>query len=351
MGRTRTRRSDRLLDAVNGRSQILIVTHDNPDPDAIAGGWVLRLLFRRLLGRSARLVAGGAIVRAENRQFVERLKPPIELVQMIDVESDAAVILVDCGVEAANHLLAGSRVRPLAMIDHHPSSTGGVRLPFRDLRTGVAACASITASYLREQSLEPRRRLATALVYAIRTETRGVRSQHSRLDRSVLMWLSPRADPTWLAQIENAPLSKTYFGDLALALQNTFLYHDAALCYLPRATGAEIVGEVADLLIRSEGVRRVLCGAVVKHDLVISVRTRPGGLDAANLARSVLSGIGGGGGHLHRAGGSARVKTITERTKGTLRDELRRRWLTACNQTGQRGRRLVPRREMMRALA
>lgn len=341
MAGKRMRRSDRLLKTLKKRGQILIVGHDNPDPDAIAGGWALRTLVREKLGRTARLVAGGAIVRAENRQFVKLLKPPLRLVRKIEVKPDAAVILVDCGPEAANHLLAGTGVQPIGVIDHHPTSVGGVRLAFQDLRPTTAASATITANYLREHSLEPDTRLATALAYAIRTETQGAQSQHSRLDRSIVRWLSARADPTWLAQIENAPLSKSYFGDLALALQNTSLHRDAALCFLPQATGAEIVGELADLLIRAQGVNRVLCGAVVKQDLVVSVRTSKTGPDAANLVRKVLSGVGSGGGHLHRAGGSAPLPGLAEKLGSPIGKGLRRRWLMACRRTGQRGHWLV----------
>ena len=46
-------------------------------------------------------------------------------------------------------------------------------------------------------------------------------------------------------------------------MQRTFIYDDAALCFLQRASGAEIVGEVADLLVRGRGIRRVLCAAII----------------------------------------------------------------------------------------
>ncbi|MFC1597221.1 hypothetical protein ACFL5Q_04680 [Planctomycetota bacterium] len=59
------------------------------------------------------------------------------------------------------------------------------------------------------------------------------------------MWLTERAEPTLLAEIESAPLGAEYYGDLVLAIQNTFDYGQTALCLLTRAAGAEIVGEVA----------------------------------------------------------------------------------------------------------
>ena len=145
-------------------------------------------------------------------------------------------------------------------------------------------------------------KLATAILYAIRSETRGSETGHSDLDRSVISWLTDLSDAAILADIENAPLARDYFGDLVLAIQNTFVYDDAVLCFLPRANCAEIVGEVADLLIRCTDIRRVLCAALVNGDLLLSARTEGDSDSAASLLQATLNGIGGCGGHAHRAG-------------------------------------------------
>jgi nanoRNase/pAp phosphatase (c-di-AMP/oligoRNAs hydrolase) len=351
MPRLHLRRSDRLLQAVSGAGRIVITTHDNPDPDAIASGWALHTLIRERLDRSARLIGGGAIVRAENRHLVESLRPPLELVHHADLSGDVAVVLVDCGYGAENHLLAGTETVPAAVIDHHPLRGRTRSVRFRDVRPRVAACASIAASYLREQQVEASSRLATALVYAIRTETRGAQARHSGLDRSVLRWLYDSANPTWLAEIETARLTRAYYGDLALSLQSTVLYGDAAFCLLPRASGPEIVGEVADLLIRCEGVSRVLCGALFSGDVLVSVRTEPGGRNAAHLLRKALHGIGWGGGHRHRAGGKVPGAGRARGIRPALADDLRRRWLQACGIKGHRAARLVSKRELIRNLS
>lgn len=343
-------RSRRLLSVLEPYEQVLVVMHDNPDPDAIASGWAIKLLVEARAGLPARLVGAGAIVRAENRHMVNLLNPPLELVDVLCAEPRTAAILVDCGPGALNHACARDAIQPVAVIDHHALDNSNVPLAFRDIRPHVAASASIAASYLREQGLEPGVKLATALWYALRTETRGSQTYHSQLDRSVLPWLTEHADPTLLAEIENAPLPRDYYGDLVLALQRTFLYDDAAMCLLPRAAGAEVAGEVADLLIRSEGIRRVLCGAIVGKNLVISVRTERGGDDAAQLLQRTLDGIGRGGGHAHRAGGTIANVGRGPRVSDDLQNELRDRWLAACGVDRQRGTRLVARREIVENL-
>lgn len=340
-------RSAQLLDTVSAYESALVITHDNPDPDAIASGWSVKWLFERQLGLPTRLIGGGGIVRAENRQLVRLLQAPIELVQDLAPLAQGAAILVDCGYGATNHLLASSGLRPLAVIDHHHGEAHRGELPFQDVRPRVVATATIAASYLREQGLEPPQELATALVYAIRTETRGGDTFHSRLDRAIIAWLTRFANPALLAEIENAPLPRDYFSDLVLALQNAFIYDGAALCFLPRAAGAEIVGEVADLIARCDEVRCVLCAAQVGTDLFLSVRTGRNSRSAVELVLSVVRGLGFGGGHQQRAGG--RIPGVRQGNGGLdeLCDELRTRWLTACDVDRKRGTRLVAKREIV----
>lgn len=342
-------RSDRLLALLAEFDRVLIVSHDNPDPDAIASGWALHTLIKQKLARPVRFVGGGAIVRAENRHLVDLLLPPIELVRSIRVADRAAAVLVDCGLNNTHQLLTRESISPVAVIDHH-ATDNRERLPFEDIRPNTAASATIAASYLCQQGVEPGIKLATALLYAIRTETRGSATHYSQLDRRMVLWLSERGDPELLAEIENAPLSRCYFGDLVLAIQSAFLYDDAALCLLPRAEGSEIVGEVADLLIRCEGVQRVLCGAVVENDLTVSVRTKKGGENATRLVQATLDGLGHGGGHAHRAGG--KISNVGRSGKSTepLESDLRTRWLAACGVEHQRGTRLIGRQEILRNL-
>ncbi|MHB8969524.1 MAG: DHH family phosphoesterase [Pirellulaceae bacterium] len=342
-------RSTRLLNALAGYEQVLVVTHDNPDPDAIASGWALRWLIHERLAKTARLIGGGAIIRAENRHMVKLLSPPIELVEEIAVDERTATILVDCSSSMSNHLLCSCGLQPIAVIDHHQIHGPRQRLVFRDIRPHVAASATIVASYLKDEHLEPSHDLATALLYGIQTETQGSETHYSPLDRRMVTWLVKYADPGKLAEIGNAPLPPEYFSDLVLALQSTFAYDEAAICFLPRAEGPETVGEVADLLVRCEGIQKVLCGGEVGEDLFISVRTDREAGNATELVQQVLAGLGLGGGHEHRAGGRIRLGQCPLNGE-QLTDELRNRWLAACGSDRQRGTRLVARREIVKNL-
>lgn len=348
MSRKHLLRSERLLETVAECPRLVIVTHDNPDPDAISSGWAIATLLRERAGRRPRFLAGGEVLRAENRQMMELLDPPLELVDSFEPSGDTAVILVDCGVNGSNHLLFHSNADIVAVIDHH-QQTGKCATRFKDIRPSVAACASIATQYLREQNIFPSTRLATALMYGIHTETAGFETSHSQTDRRALRWLTGFANPDWLAEIQNAPLPREYFTDLVLALQNTFLYDGAAFCLLPKVSGPEVVGEVADLIIRCKDVAYALCAGAWEADALVSIRTKPGTRSAARLAAETLRGLGHSGGHEHRAGGKIadlRTGQITE----SLEDELRQRWLNACNVERTRGTRLIAPRDIRQIL-
>ncbi len=348
---SRLTRSDRLLKVLADFQHVYIVAHNTPDPDAIASGWAVAFLVEQKLHKQARVFGGGDILRAENKHMLDLLHPPMELVRRLECPPSTAVVLVDCAVGSQNHLFADQPVLPVAVIDHHlHDGQPRRRLPFRDIRPQVAASATICACYLREQKLEPGDPLATALLYAIRTETRGNETRYSRTDRTAMLWLTERADFSKLAEIENAPLSVAYYTDLVLALQNTIIYHDAALCLLPRASAAEIIGEVADLLIRCEPVRRVFCGAVIQGDLLFSVRTMPDSGNATDLVQAMLAGGGQGGGHPCRAGGKIPGDLAGPGVDQRLQNQLQDRWLAACGLPPQQGNYLVARDEIVENL-
>lgn len=334
--------SDRLLKVLADYEQVLVVMHDNPDPDAIASGWAVVSLIHQKLAKPTNLIAGGAILRAENRHMVDLLGPPVQLVLGIDAPEHAATVLVDCGLGAQNQLLTRNRVEPVAVIDHHLADARPGHVPFVDIRPDVAASATIAASYLIEQHLEPGAKLATALWYAMRTETTGCEFRYSLLDQNVLVWLTERADPELLAEIENAPLPREYYGDLVAALRDAAVHRDSAFCMLPRATGAEIVGEIADLLIRCKGLDSVFCAAIVEGDLLISVRTDTHGANAVTLLQKTLGELGSCGGHAHRAGGKIPQVGHDLKEAGEVCTQLKTRWLETCGiEPQQRGEPLL----------
>ena len=69
------------LQRVAGRGPVLIVTHENPDPDALAAGKGLAALFEGTWGIPARMIYSGLVARAENKAMLKILTPEWEYSQ------------------------------------------------------------------------------------------------------------------------------------------------------------------------------------------------------------------------------------------------------------------------------
>ena len=347
----RRSRGERFLETLAGAPEAIVLTHSTPDPDAIASGWGLCVLIEEKLSVPVQLVAGGLISRAENRALVRLLKPPLELVGDDWAPSEAAaLVVVDTAFLPRLPGLPTGQVA--AVIDHHAPVKGQAALAasFRDLRPRLVATSSIVTTYLRELKVQPAAPLATALTYGIYSDA-GVHEKFTPTDSAALSWLARRMDPALFGQIGNPPLESAYYEDLALALESCFTYDGVALCFLPRASCPEVVGEVADLLIRGEGIESVLCAAVVESRMICSARTSTQGGSAADLVGKTLKDESGAswGGHEHRAGGHVNLNACPL-SPSDLEGRIRQNWLAATGVEKQRGLRLVAKKEILRAL-
>lgn len=350
------RRVEKLLAALDGAEQVRILTHDNPDPDAIASGWSLRFLLEKLGVRDVEVVAGGVVSRAENRMLLDLLDPPISLVDDWTPPPTAALVVVDTNTPTRITAVPDGACLA-AVIDHHEPPSNAeerpeLRFRYRDIRPKVLASSSIVASYLRAAELEPGRLLATAMLYGIYTDAKGFEAKFSRVDRSAINWLTPFSDPDLFYRIEHAPLPREWYEDLLLAVRECFTYDGTGICFLPTASSPEVVGEVADLLVRCVDIERLVCFARVGDRLVFSARTSEKGGDATVLLARTLDPLRGAhGGHAHRAGGMLLLANLPSRSHDDISALLRTRWLEACGVERQRGRRLVARRDIVEGLA
>ena len=99
-------RLDRLVRALDGAGSILIMPHNDPDPDAIAASVALGHLLVERLGVSVDIAYGGIIGRAENKALVRYLGDPLRrLPTDPDMRGSAPVALVDTQPGSGNNAL------------------------------------------------------------------------------------------------------------------------------------------------------------------------------------------------------------------------------------------------------
>ncbi len=62
-----------LLGALDRPGSLVILPHDNPDPDALASAAALKYMFASLARKEAQIALGGIVGRAENRAMLTYL--------------------------------------------------------------------------------------------------------------------------------------------------------------------------------------------------------------------------------------------------------------------------------------
>lgn len=285
--------------------RILIVPHDFPDPDALAAAAAFHLLLDKHFGIQSQIAFSGEVSRAENKELLRNLRcrwhRMAELRLRRDSEHDC--ILVDTAPWSRNVTLPpGARVR--AVIDHHEYRTPpAVEGLYADIRHESGATTTIAHEYLRAAGVEIPRWLASIMAYAIASETQDLSREVSRVDMCAYVDLVPQADLRVIGRIRHAPLSRAYYIHLQEALARARMWHDVVWTHLTDVAQPEIAAEVADLLLRMDGVRWSFCIAELPGRLFVSMRSRRRGAHCSRILRAAIGRQGVAGGHDQMAAG------------------------------------------------
>lgn len=302
-----------LLDAVTGRHQVLVLTHDNPDPDALASAFGLAVLLRAH-GHAATLAYGGVLGRAENRAMARLLHLQFRPLANLNLAEFPAVALVDTQPGSSNHSLPPS-VEPRIVLDHHRRREHGSAV-FQDVRPEYGACATLVGEYLQVAGIAWNERLATALFYGIKSDTRGLSRGAHEADAALYLVLHHHVNQSLLGQIEQAPLSPAYFETLHRALTRATVYGPVVFAHLGAIHRPDIAAEMADLLLRADTVDWSVVTGEFGGELIVSLRTTDRTQRCDTLIREIVGTHGSAGGHGHMAAGRIYLNGSDAATEG-----------------------------------
>lgn len=300
-----------LLAAVEDAGEVVVLTHDNPDPDALASAAALAFLLEETAGAATTLVFGGIVGRAENRALIDELGVPFRRAGAMDLRGGPPVALVDTQPRTGNNSLPEGRIANV-VVDHHPlrSETGAAT--FVDVRPAYGASCSILVEYLRAAGLEPPPGLATALFYGIQSETMDLGRDAAGADVDASIFLYPRCDPGAIARIRHARVPASYFRSIHEALEVARRYGGVICVPMGRLEYPDMVAEVADLFMRVEGVEWTAASGRYHDDLLLSVRTYRPDAHAGRLVRRTVGDRGSAGGHGMLAGAQIPVGSLSD---------------------------------------
>jgi nanoRNase/pAp phosphatase (c-di-AMP/oligoRNAs hydrolase) len=314
----------KVVEGTEASRRWLVLTHDNPDPDALASASLLAALLAQRFDRRVTCAYSGLIGRAENREMVRTLRLKIKPLRRLNLARYTYFALVDTQPRTGNNQLPDGVV-PELVFDHHPPRRWSSTAAFADIRPDYGATATILAEYHKVAGLIVSPPCATAVVYAIRSETQDFGREYAPIDKAIYDECLADVDKRALGRIQSAPLPLSYFHSLRQALGALESVGSLVISHIERIDQPDIVPEVADLLLRLEGKTWAMCTGRLDDRIYLSIRTSNPRADAGTLMRALVGKSGKGGGHGRTAGGWVTITPGYAADPPALQRQLARR--------------------------
>ncbi|MGH7931975.1 MAG: DHH family phosphoesterase [Candidatus Binataceae bacterium] len=301
-----------LRSLVSDGDRVAIVLQDDPDPDAMSSA----IALRALLGRNkltTPIFSFKPVTRPENRTMTHLLEIEVAPASTVELRNYDKIAMVD--VEPA--YFEGRLPRADIVIDHHPGYQTGIA-PFEDIRVDYGATATIMTEYLMTAEERISERLATALLYGIRSDTFALSRRVTENDVQAFLHLYPLANYNVLRQIDRAELPVSFARILSRAMSRLDVKNGLIVLHLGAVERDDLIVQMADFCLQFEGVEWVAVAGKLGRDLVIAVRNHGfGHNNAGDAVKRLFGDIGSAGGHRNMAKAVIPLGKWREREKTT----------------------------------
>ena len=332
----RTARSiERIREHFEVADSVLILLQDDPDPDAIASG----LALRQVLGRNkqtATIGSFGKVTRPENIAMAKLLEIEVERITAERCAEFDRIALVD---------LQPSHIRTKLpridlVVDHHPEQFN-YETEIRDVRPDYGATATILLEYLLCMGNNVGTRLATALLYGIKSDTFLLGRQTNEWDVEAFSYVYPLANQNLLRRIERPELPPAAIDALGRALKTRQIVEKVAFVNLGRVEREDLIPQIADFCLQFEGIEWAVVSGIFESDLVVSVRNVGYVKAAGKVLKDAFGHLGSAGGHGSMAKAIIPLSTLCSKWKTDARntrlitEKLQRRFLRSLRNSNK----------------
>jgi nanoRNase/pAp phosphatase (c-di-AMP/oligoRNAs hydrolase) len=264
----------------------------NADPDSMASAMALkRLLWHKV--HSVTIAHFNEIKRLDNVTMVRLLKIPLVKLQKLDREDFSKLVLVD---GQPHHHEAFCHFQYHVIIDHHPINLE-IDAPFVDIRPDYGATATMMTEYLRSARIRPSKSLATALIYAIRVDTRNFEAGALEEDAKAFRYLFPYANMNLLRRIEMADMGVRDLKYFQLALENKKVIRGKIFSHVDHVHSPDLLVLIADFFMRCHEVAWTVVSGIYHKNLVVIIRNDGFRKNAGTWAIKAFGRLGSAGGH------------------------------------------------------
>jgi nanoRNase/pAp phosphatase (c-di-AMP/oligoRNAs hydrolase) len=271
--------------------RVLILLHNEPDPDALASGLALRNVLRR--NRQTAIIAAiQGVTRPENLRMLNLLDIHVETITPQQVADYDRVAMVD----VQPHYFGGGIDRVDLVIDHHPEQPGYSAV-FKDIRPDYGSTSTILTEHLRAVDANISERTATAMLYAIKSDTLFFNRQANRVDIEAFSYLYPLADAALIRKMEGAEITMERLEYVLKAKQHGRIVEQVFCAFLGSSPREDFIPYVADFYLQLENVKWTIVSGIVNDSLIMSVRNLGYSRNAGEFVRKYFADIGSAGGH------------------------------------------------------
>ena len=182
------------------------------------------------------------------------------------------------------------------VVDHHPETTGYTAV-FKDIRAHYGSTSTILTEHLRAVDLDISERTATAMLYAIKSDTLFFNRQANRADLDAFSFLYPLADAGLIRKMEGAEITRERLDYVIKAWQQGRMMEHVFCAFLGEPPRDDFIPYVADFYLQLEDVQWTVVSGVVNDQMVVSVRNLGYSRNAGDFVRRWFNDIGSAGGH------------------------------------------------------
>lgn len=281
------------------KEHVYIQMHNYPDQDAIASAVGLQELLKKN-NIASTICYKGQIDKFNTLKMIEMLNINIKNIFELNINSDDEIIIVDA--QKGNINVEDFKGEEIACIDHHKiQDTEFYR--FYDIREELGSCATIIAEYFLENNIEISRNIATALVYGIKVDTANLSRGVTNKDLDMFCMLYKKSDASLLRKFDNCSLKLEDLQAYVKAIYDLRLYGNIGIANIGNNCSEAIVGTLSDFLIELSEIDITVVHSYRAGGIKVSVRSEIPEVDASELVKYMLKGLGGGGGHTEMAAG------------------------------------------------
>jgi nanoRNase/pAp phosphatase (c-di-AMP/oligoRNAs hydrolase) len=204
-------------------------------------------------------------------------------------------------------------IQPTIVLDHHPIKGDLSGIPYADVNGDYGATSTIVAELYLKNGVPIPAPIATALAYGIKSDTQDLGRETNQVDIDAYTALYPHMDKRALSRIESERLPEEYFLAYERAIRKAVVYDNVILSDMGGVQVPDTVAEMADFLLRLEGMRWSIVLGDYDETLYLSLRcSPPGDPGAGEVARTAIRGMGSAGGHGAMAGAQVSLRGFTE---------------------------------------